>query len=232
MPDVEQIALEGVFALSKYRVKYKKKEEARYISHLDFVRTITRTLKRAEIPIKYSQGFNPHIIMTVGLPLSVGVLSDAEYMDVELYEDMDENKLVCDINNSIPMGLEILSARKLEEGDIPLSKISLAKYLVGVECTGECDLDLLMKNASLEVDKKTKKGITLTDIKPMIKNICYLYQKEGKNYYEMLLSAGNIQNLKPETVVLAMEKYSDNFKSEFVCVKRLEMYFDENMPIN
>ena len=218
--------------MSKYRIKYKKKEEARYISHLDFVRTITRTFKRAEIPIKYSQGFNPHIIMTVGLPLSVGVLSDAEYMDIELYEDIDTKKLVCDLNNNIPNGLEILSARKLEEGDTPLSKISLAKYIVGVECEGECNLDLLMQNATLEVDKKTKKGITLTDIKPMIKNICYLYEKEGKNYYEMLLSAGNIQNLKPETVTLAMEKYSDNFKVEFVSVKREQMYFEKDVPIN
>ena len=217
--------------MSKYRINYMKKEEARYISHLDFVRTMTRTLKRAEVPIKYSQGFNPHIIMTVGLPLSVGVLSDSEYMDIELYEDMDEQKLVSDLNNNIPVGLEVLSARKLNEGDTPLNKISFAKYLVGVEKKGECDLEKLMQNETLEVDKKTKKGITLTDIKPMINKISFLYEKDGKNYYEMLLSAGNIQNLKPETVVLAMEKYSDNFNAEFVTVKRLKMYFDKMKPI-
>ncbi len=218
--------------MSKYRVKYKKKEAARYISHLDFVRTMTRTLKRADIPIAYSQGFNPHIIMTVALPLSVGVLSDAEYMDIELYEDMNEIKLVDDLNNNIPNGLEIISARKIKEGDTPLSKITLAKYLVAIECEGECDIDLFMKNQALEVDKKTKKGITLTDIKPMIKNICFLYEKEGKNYYEMLLSAGNIQNLKPETVANAMEKYSDNFKVNFVKVKREEMYFEKDVVVN
>lgn len=212
--------------MSRYRLKYKKKDEARYISHLDFVRTITRTFRRAGLPVKYSQGFNPHMIMTVALPISVGVISDAEYMEIEFTEEVPCDKIVSALNRNIPLGLEITDAREVTDTDIPLNKIAYAKYFVSVEHKGLCDIEKLMQNDTLEVDKKTKKGITLTDIKPMISSIRLIGGDLGNAEYEMVLSAGNVKNLKPETVISAFEKYGEDYKADFISVTRKEMYFD------
>ena len=91
---------------------------------------------------------------------------------------------------------------------------------------GNCDTEKIMQSETLEVDKKTKKGITLTNIKPMISSIGLISDNDGNAEYEMVLSAGNVQNLKPETVISAFEKYSDGYKADFISVTRKEMYFD------
>ena len=217
--------------MNRYRLMYRKKEEARYISHLDFVRTITRTLRRANLPVKYSQGFNPHMIMTVALPISVGVLSNCEYMDIEFDAPADCEEIKSAINGCIPPGLEIVKVERIDENSIPLNKIMYAKYRVSVEHTGECDVESILKNDKLEVDKKTKKGITLTDIKPMISSLCLISENGGNAEYEMVLAAGNIRNLKPETVISAFCKYSDNYDVKFISIVREAMYFDGLVPV-
>ena len=232
--DAERHLSEGVFALSdKYRLKYKKGEEAKYISHLDFVRAIGRTFKRAEIPVKYSQGFNPHIIMTVALPISVGVLSDSEYMDVELTESMNTDELKKRINGKIPMGLEILDVKKVNEGERALSKVMSAKYLVLCESEDAIDgkaIENLLENENITVEKKTKKGISDVDIRPDIISISYLGKDNLSDVFEMHLSAGSSANLKPETVLSAMEKYL-GYKVGHTQVKRINMYFENCINI-
>ena len=222
--------LEEVSALSKYRIKYTKGEEARYISHLDFVRTIGRTFKRAEIPVDYSKGFNPHIILTVGLPCSVGALSQCEYLDTQLYEDMDCAEIIRRINNHIPMGLKVTDCRKLEDGYVPLHKIESALYKATIEYTGKINIDEFMKNSEIIVDKKTKKGVNPTDIRPMIYDIEKISDEDGVMVIKMHLSAGE-KNLKPETVFDAMEKYYEGFKVEFSDLVREKIFFGKNIEI-
>lgn len=221
---------EEVFALSKYRIKYEKTEEARYISHLDFVRTIGRTFKRANIPVDYSKGFNPHIILTVGLPCSVGCLSECEYLDTQLYEDMDVSEIIQRMNKHIPMGLKVTACQKLEQGYVPLHKIESAVYRVSVEYTGSVDIDKFLSNDEIIVDKKTKKGINPTDIKPMIYDIEKISDMDGCMEIKMHLSAGE-KNLKPDTVFDAMEKYFDGFKVQFSDITREKIYFGKNIEI-
>ena len=82
----EQPALEEVSVLSKRRLKFSKLNMAKYISHLDLLRCFTRSIMRAELPVKYSNGFNPHQKITFSLPLSIGVTSDSEFVDID-FED-------------------------------------------------------------------------------------------------------------------------------------------------
>lgn len=230
MPDVVLLHLEGVFALNKYRLKYKKSDEARYISHLDFVRTIGRTFKRAKLPVKYSQGFNPHIVMTVGLPISVGVLSDSEFMDVEMTDTISCSELVDRINEKIPLGLKILDAKRLNESDRPLSKIASAKYLVFAQGIGDTSIETLLDKDDITVEKKTKKGISSVNIRPDILSLNYLGKDNEYDVFEMHLSAGSSANLKPETVLAAMDKYL-GYSTKYFRIKRTNMYFENAINI-
>ena len=72
-----------------YRLKYAKSENARYISHLDFVRVLNRTIKRSNLPVTYTEGFNPHPVMVVAMPIGVGATSEDEYIDI----DFDNEKI-------------------------------------------------------------------------------------------------------------------------------------------
>ena len=72
-----------------YRVKYTKGDSVKYISHLDFLRSVNRSFKRGKIPVKYSNGFNPHVLLNIALPCPVGVSSVCELLDIELYEKME-----------------------------------------------------------------------------------------------------------------------------------------------
>lgn len=73
----------------KLRLRFEKTGRAIYISHLDLMRTMQRVFLRADCPLKYSEGFNPHAIISILLPLSVGVGSVCELMDFQLREDVD-----------------------------------------------------------------------------------------------------------------------------------------------
>ncbi|MGL5085822.1 MAG: TIGR03936 family radical SAM-associated protein, partial [Clostridium sp.] len=70
----------------RYVIKYTKGAGIKFISHLDLMRTIQRIIRRTDIPMKYSKGFNPHMALSIAQPLSVGVYSDGEYMDIVLAE--------------------------------------------------------------------------------------------------------------------------------------------------
>lgn len=216
--------------MNKYRLKYQKSEQAQYISHLDFVRTIGRTFKRANLPLKYTQGFNPHIIMSVALPISVGVLSDSEYMDIELTESIGTAELINRINGNIPLGLKIIDAKKLTEEDKSFNKIDSAKYIVHTTGTGCKEIEKLLELDCVEVEKKTKKGISNVDIKKDIRNVEYVGTEDEYDVFIMHLSAGSNSNLKPETVLKAMELYL-GYKTEFYKVKRINMYFENDINI-
>ena len=74
---------------AKFRLQVTKGEEIRHISHLDYSKAVERALRRAKLPVAYSEGFNPHMKMAFASALSVGVASEAEYFDVEMAADLD-----------------------------------------------------------------------------------------------------------------------------------------------
>ena len=77
-----------------YRIKFEKREEVKYIGHLDTMRTFTRCIKRTELPIKFSSGFNPRVQLSFALPLAVGVTSECEYFYFELNGDVEPDFFV------------------------------------------------------------------------------------------------------------------------------------------
>lgn len=206
--------------MSKYILKYSRGEEVKYISHLDFVRFIHRVIRRAGLPMEFSQGFNPHPIMTVAMPLSVGITSESEYMKIGFNGEFSEDYIKDTLNKNMPRGFSVLAVKKDEEKKYDFKKLDRAEYIVTVETIGETDLKKFLENNELNVMKKSKSGFKEADIRPYIYEISEISRDENSIVLKMQLAAGNNYNLKPETVLDAMEKYSDNFKVEFWTIHR------------
>lgn len=213
--------------MSNYILKYSRDDRVKYISHLDFMRLFHRTIRRTGMNFVFSQGFNPHPIMTVAQPLSVGVTSDCEYMKVGFDGEYSEKEIVDTINDAFPPGYKILAARKVTGKEIDLTKLDRAVYTVEVEYEGSADIDALLENKELLVMKKSKSGIKESDIRPYIYSIEKIGDENGILTLKMCIAVGSVYNLKPQSVIDAMEKYLDDFKAGFMNVHRNSMTYGD-----
>lgn len=214
--------------MSNYVLKYRRDGRVKYISHLDFVRLFHRTVRRANINFLYSQGFNPHPVMTVAMPLSVGVTSDCEYLKVGFTDELKKEEMKRRINEAFPSGFEVTEIVKLSGKEIDFSKINKAEYIVEFEVCDEADIDVekFLDNEQITVMKKSKSGVKESDIKPYIYDIQYLNKQGNVITMKMCLACGSSYNLKPDTVSDAFEKYLD-IKINFVSVHRNKLIFEE-----
>lgn len=171
------------------RIKFSKVGSLQFISHLDLNRTMKTVMIRAGIPIKYSEGFNPHPKMVFALPLSIGAESVTELLDFKITKPMPKAELIERLNNAFPPEMRVLDAYK------PNSKFLSIRY---AEYELENDEDFSVEE--LEKDeivllKRTKSGEKMTDIKPMINS----YKKEG-NRLTCVLSASPDRYLNPDYI--------------------------------
>ena len=95
------------------RARITKDEELRYISHLDYASLMQRAIRRAKLPAAYSEGFNPHMKLSFASALSVGVTSDAEYMDLELAKAIPETEIAGRLRPVLPAGVRLLGLQLL-----------------------------------------------------------------------------------------------------------------------
>lgn len=182
------------------RIKFRKSGIARFVGHLDVMRYFQKCFRRAEIPIAYSKGFSPHPILSIANPLSVGFYSDAEYMDVELSEEMDLNLLVKRLNESGTEDFQVLRAVKLKDSsENAMSIVTASDYeIVATESFQSGELFPLgflkfLERDSILATKKTKKSEAEVDLKPLIKEY-----RETENGIFLKLLTGSRENLKPD----------------------------------
>lgn len=214
----------------KYRLTFSKTGYAKYVSHLDLMRMFQRAFKRAELPISYSQGFNPHQKMSIGFPLPLGVTGTHEYMDIELDENLSFEELTDRLNAALPPDFKIISAMTPQ---MKASLLKWASYSVEIFLTeGILNLkekaDAVFAMPEIVVEKKTKKGVSETDIKPAIKSV-KIHTPDNKTLVlNLVLSCADGTNLKAQTVADALAKYVENFNIEHITINR-DGLFLENM---
>lgn len=211
----------------KIRLKFSKIGAIKFIGHLDLMRTFQKIFRQAGIPIAYSEGFNPHQIFSIAAPLSVGVTSNGEYLDLKLVQDMDTNVIIERINKSCPNGLSVDEAIVISEQEpSAMGSVTAAKYTITQdECiiTNEM-VEKLSKLESLIIKKKNKKGkINDLDIKPGI----YSVYVDGHKIL-MTLATGSTLNVKPEAVLMAFSEETNIAYNRFnYKVHREELYHGE-----
>lgn len=217
--------------MNSIRVKFVRGEEVKYISHLDLMKAFERALRRSGLPIAYSQGFNPHPQMVFGLPLPVGVASEAEYADFDLSEPVDAVEFADRLNRQMPKGLKIMDARvKLSRANI-MASISAATYEIDVISPDKCGnhdiseaVERLMKEEAVYVMKEGKKAAKDIDIRPMIYTLGIAERGSGGDAagIHALLSAGSKANLKPELLISAInERLGTSLKISKILRKEL-----------
>lgn len=161
--------------MSSIRTKFIRGEEVKYISHLDLMKVFERALRRSGIPIAYSQGFNPHPHMVFGLPLSVGVTSEAEYADFELAEPINPAEFTERLNMELPAGLKIVCAKERIVKSNIMATIIKAEYEILVSSEEKLGKDNIkeairefMQRETVVVSKERKSSVKQVDIRPMI----------------------------------------------------------------
>lgn len=214
----------------KVRLSFYKKDYAKFVSHLDLMKMFQRVFKIAGVDVTFSQGFNPHPKMSIAYPLPVGVTSEEEYLDIQVDSAPDYEKLVQQINSAMPKDIKIIKAWEPKEN---LNLIRYAKYNVKVTLENELDniaelTEKFLNEDEIIIDKKTKKGISATDIKSMIKEIKTVGTNGKDAEFQFILSIGEKANLKATGVLDAMEKYIPGFKVMYTDIER-DGIFKENM---
>lgn len=218
----------------RYLIKFTKEDSIKYVSHLELMRTIQRIIRRAELPVQYSQGFNPHIILSIAQPLSVGVYSKGEYMDLLFIEELDVDFIKEKLNENSPRGIRVIDVIKVREkrGDKKspqsMAAIEAAEYNIKIKCTHpetvEKELEDLMNNKEWITIKKSKKGSKEVNIKSLIKKFSY---KLNDNILQVdtLVACGSKDNLSAQ---LLGEFIRDNIqganKEAFIDIERQNMF--------
>lgn len=184
-------------------MRFQKNEEVKYISHLDMQRLFQRALRRAKLPCAYSQGFNPHLLISFACALPVGVCSNAEYVEVQLEKFIHPSECMNRLNEVLPLGVRVINAVEPEESYPNVgSVIILAEYTLTPENTDDYSQTLknILAKETIEIEKKTKKGMALVNVRPMIHRLAYV-----DGVIRATLSCSNSENLRADKLQEILE---------------------------
>jgi radical SAM-linked protein len=194
------------------RIKYGKTEAGRFISHLDLSRAWERAFRRAQIPIAYSQGFNPHPKISFGSALAVGVTSSGEYLDVTLKKYIPIEEIKGGLEKYLPKGLEVYTIVEINRNTPSLmAVINRAKYLVKAKLLHDLHQDGLnkiiqdlLRQEQILIERNTKRGLKEKDIRSGILELKGEVLTEREMVLEMVVETGSGGNVRPEEVVTAL----------------------------
>lgn len=207
------------------RVKFSKYGAMKFIGHLDVMRFFQKAIRRAELDVVYSNGFNPHQVMSFASPLGVGLTSDGEYLDVELNTIEDKESMIRRFNEQMTEGFLITDLSVIpdplpnQRRETAMSLVAAADYLVSVKDGYELNVDgkalskeefelnikEFLEKDSITVLKKSKKSERELDIKPFIYGF-------GVNELEFLQATANF----PRELGLAHADRYENGKRVFL----------------
>lgn len=192
------------------RVLFQKTSRAKYTSHLDTMRTITRALRRSYLPLWYTQGFNPHLYMTFALPIALGCESLCESLDLRMTQEVPMEEVVQRLNQVLPPGIRAVSAAPPE---MKPDRIAWADYTVNLLYQGQdmeqlcSQWDSFVAQPSIVVEKRTKKGETQLDIRPLTQ-ILHTETAEQCLTVQLRLAAGISTNVSPSLLLKAFYAWS------------------------
>lgn len=188
------------------RLWLSKQGRIKYVSHLDMFRLMQRAVRRAEIPLWYTEGFNPHPYISFLLALSLGTEGLREPVDIRIVDDMTTEEIKNRLNAVMPEGLRV------EDVTVPANKpaaISFGKYRVYYDSAdvNESELFSALTSGELSCEKSGKKGnkkiIKTVNVSEHIKSF-ELHSENGQIVLDVILPAGSVFNLNPQQLTSAV----------------------------
>lgn len=222
----------------KIRIKFRKYGVMKFVGHLDIMRYFQKAVRRANIDICYSEGFSPHQIMSFAAPLGVGITSDGEYLDIEVHSTKSTKEMLETLNATMVEGVEITGYVKLpDDAKTAMSIVAAADYELffknGYEvpftksAAAEAVKNYFETPSEVLITKQTKKSERVVDIKPLV----YAFEVAGTEEaprFEINLSTGSTDNLKPELVLeWLFDRMGIPYNANAIQIHRRDVYAKE-----
>lgn len=189
-----------------FRIVFEKTGKLQYISHLDLLRTMQTALRRAKVPVGYSEGFNPHMKINFALPLSIGIESKCEFMDVKIAGEVRPSYVKENLSRNLPSEMKIID---VYEPETKFTDIKYAGYTLwldyGEESSKAAEMGKELFSKPLVITKHTKSGDKEVDIQPMIRNILTEFEF-GCVVIKTELSASSETYLNPVYLITALDR--------------------------
>ena len=193
------------------RIRFEKTGILKFIGHLDLLRTFQRAFRRAEVPLAYSKGFNPHPLLSFANPLGLGMTSEDEYADITLDQNMDNEEIIRRMNEQLPPGLKLLDCKDLpEHAPTVMSIVTASEYIItlpsGLEDWTETIAQFL-QSPQIMIRKlgkiKGRKTWMDLDVKPLI----YEYEMLSPDTMRFVCACGSMQNLKVDAFLESLYSF-------------------------
>ncbi len=196
------------------RIKYSKNGLLRFIGHLDTTRLLTRAIARTSIPELYTRGFSPHMKISYGPPLPLGISGDCEYLDL-LIDEAEAMHTPAEwkdeLQRYVPEGLGIEELQLLDENTASLAEsIDRARYEITIPrdfAPSNEKLARFLQKENIRVEKHSKRGVKTVDVRPDIECFKILdtgVEKPGLSVYEMIMRIGQPASATPALLLKAL----------------------------
>ena len=198
---------------------FEKGERLRHIGHLDIQRAMQRALRRSGLPVAYSKGFNPHILVTFASALATGSWGSREIMDVTMAQETSPEAFVTAMNAALPPDMQLSEAKVLDDKHPALmAQLTAADYTICfTEGAKECiaAIPAFLEQESILAMRKTKSGMKETDIRPLIHTL----EGEGNTIHAVLTLTERLA-CKPDMLVTALSAFAGMENPPRVLVSR------------
>lgn len=206
------------------RVKYVKEGKARFISHLDVIRCMMRTFRRAKLSVAQTQGFSPRPHMVFALPLPIFYESDYEIMDIKLNDEPSLDEVKDKLNENLPESLRVVDVTIPK---MQLKEASFAEYNVCLEYDNKSANELnemiqeILNKETITIEKRSKKGPVKLDVKEYF-NLCEFSFEDEKILIHVILPSGSTLNISPSHLITAIKDYGISPDMEHI--RRIAVY--------
>ena len=215
--------------MNRYLLTFYKKDNMRFISHLDLQRLFQRAIKRGNVKVAYSNGFNPHELMNIVQPLSLGFESEGELVEIDTEIPYEPKKLMESLNLALPEGIKFIDCieteRKNKDTTCPTKYAEYSLTFEDETILSKLKIDEFLNEDQIIIqkhDKKTKKLVD-KDVKDMVQKL-YL---EG-NKLMMLVSCGSNKTLNPSNLIASLIKFSGiDCPAEYIRITRTKLVKEE-----
>jgi len=203
---------------------FQKGERLRHIGHLDIQRAVQRALRRSGLPVGYSNGFNPHILVTFASALSTGASGSREIMDVTLREEVSCDMFMARMNAALPPDLQISACRVIDDRHPALmAQVTAADYTITITdpqaaAVMTAAIDAFLQQKQIMAMRKTKSGMKECDCRPLIHTLT----ADGDKL-KAVLTLTERESCKPDMLIAALSAFA-GIEAPRVLVHRNQLF--------